>query len=103
MKHILSILSFGELTRLIICIFLDVVEFIVPMLLTPVLGDILDIIGLLYCISAFRWIGSIAILELVPFFDPFPINILTWFIWFYFRHSPDTGLNFSQKGGKNKT
>jgi hypothetical protein len=73
---------------------LDIIEFVVPTLLTPVLGDILDVIGLLYCIYAFRWIGSIAILELVPFFDAFPINIITWFIWFYFRRSPDIGSNF---------
>ena len=87
MKHILSLISFGELNRLIVCLFLDLVEYIIPALLAPGLGDILDIVGLVYCIYAFGWIGSISMLELIPFFDVLPINIITWFIWMSHRKS----------------
>jgi len=74
-------MSFGEFTRLITCIFLDVVEYIIPFLLTPLVGDFFDVVGLITCLYLFRWTGLVALLELVPGLDPVPINILTWSIW----------------------
>ena len=88
MKRVLQLISFGEFTRLIVCIFLDVIEYFVPVLMTPVIGDILDAAGLIYCIYAFRGIGVVAVLELVPMLDPLPINLVTWGIWLYRRRIP---------------
>ena len=89
MAWILSIMTYSEFVNLVACVSLDVVEYVVPFLLQPIIGDLLDIIGLATCIYLFRWIGLIAVLELVPGLDFLPINILTWVIWFVLKHRED--------------
>ena len=89
MAWILSIMTYSEFVKLVVCISLDVVEYIIPLLRLPLIGDILDIIGLATCIYLFRWTGLIALLELVPGLDFLPINIFTWIIWFVLNHWED--------------
>ena len=78
-------LSWEELTTLIVCLSLDILEFIAPMLLTPVLGDILDLAGFLFCAVYFNVIGAISLLELVPGLDVVPFFSLTWLTWYLIR------------------
>jgi len=51
-------------------------------LLLPVFGDFLDIVGIVACFVMFRWIGILSLLELVPGADVLPIFIITWLIWY---------------------
>jgi len=70
---------------LIICIVLDVSEYMFAILLLPVVGDLLDIVGIIVCLAMFRWVGIISLFELVPGADIFPIFIITWLIWYFLR------------------
>ena len=54
-------------------------------LLLPVFGDFLDIIGIIACLVMFRWIGIISLLELVPGADVLPIFMITWLIWYFLK------------------
>jgi hypothetical protein len=78
-------LTLDELIRLIICVILDVVEYAVPILLAPVVGDMLDVIGIVAGIIMFGWIGFLSIIEFVPMADILPIFVLTWAIWYYLK------------------
>jgi hypothetical protein len=89
MASIFEYLSYGELTKLVICASLDGVEYLIPFLLTPLVGDLFDVVGLATCLYMFRWIGLVAILELVPGFDLLPLNVLTWVIWMLSRRRGD--------------
>ena len=71
-----------ELLFLIICVVLDISEYVVTILLLPSVGDILDIVGIIACLAIFRWVGIISLLELIPGVDVFPIFIITWLIWY---------------------
>jgi hypothetical protein len=48
-------------------------------------GDFLDIIGIIACVVMFRWVGIVALLELVPGADIFPVFIITWLIWYFLK------------------
>ena len=74
-----------ELLTLIICIVLDVVEYAFAVLLLPVVGDVLDVIGIAACFVMFRLIGVIGLFELVPGADVLPIFMITWLIWYLVR------------------
>ena len=74
-----------ELLFLVICIILDVSEYMVAVLLLPVVGDILDTVGIIACLAMFRWIGLISLFELVPGADILPIFIITWLAWYFLR------------------
>ncbi|UCH37096.1 MAG: hypothetical protein JSV76_05250 [Candidatus Bathyarchaeota archaeon] len=89
MASIFEFISYGEFTRLVVCLTLDIVEYFLPFLLTPFVGDIFDVVGLVSSLFMFRWIGLFALLELVPGFDPLPINVLTWLIWVLNRRRGD--------------
>ena len=78
-------LSMDEAVRLIICVILDIAEYIVPVLLSPITGDVLDLVGIGAGIIIFRWIGLVSLLEFLPGADIFPIFIITWIIWYYFK------------------
>jgi hypothetical protein len=79
------VLTFEELTRLIICVLLDIIEYVAKPLLTPVIGDLFDIVGVGACASMFGWTGLLSFLEFVPGLDILPIFIITWSIWFYLK------------------
>jgi hypothetical protein len=70
---------------LLICVSLDIVEFLFPLLLIPVAGDFIDIIGLSFCLYFFNWIGIIATLELIPGFDSLPIFTISWLVWYILK------------------
>ena len=74
-----------ELLYLIVCIVLDVSEYMVAILLLPLVGDFLDLAGIFVCLVMFRWVGIISMLELVPGVDILPIFIITWLVWYSLR------------------
>jgi hypothetical protein len=73
-------LSLDEAVRLMICVLFDVAEYAVPILLIPVVGDVLDIVGIGLGLLMFGWIGLFSILEFIPMADIFPIFIFIWVI-----------------------
>lgn len=74
-----------ELLTLVVCIILDISEYMFAVLLLPLFGDFIDIIGIVACIVMFRLFGFLSLLELVPGLDIFPIFIITWLIWYLFK------------------
>ena len=78
-------LTLDEAIRLVICVAFDVAEYAVPILLTPIIGDILDIAGIGLGIALFGWLGLISVVELLPLFDYFPVFTFMWIIWYYLR------------------
>jgi len=61
---------------------LDISEYMFAVLLLPVVGDLLDVIGIVSCFAMFRLIGIISLFELVPGADILPIFIITWLVWY---------------------
>ena len=76
-----------ELLFLIVCVVLDISEYMFAVLLLPTVGDFLDIAGIVACFAMFRWVGVVSLVELVPGADIFPVFIITWLIWYYLRKS----------------
>ena len=81
MGSILSVLSYSEFVRLVISLSIDIVEYIVPVLMLPLIGDLFDIVGVATSIYLFREAGLLALLELVPGLDFLPMNTIAWFVW----------------------
>ena len=71
-----------ELFFLSVCIFLDVSEYVLAILLLPLFGDFLDVAGIFVSFLMFGWVGLVALVELVPGADILPIFIITWIIWY---------------------
>lgn len=92
MGSIFEYISYGEFIRLIVCLTIDGIEYIIPMLLTPFVGDIYDMVGLVVSLYMFGWIGLISALDLVPGLDILPITTITWFIWVVSRRRKDMTL-----------
>jgi hypothetical protein len=80
-------LYWDEVITLVVCISLDLIEYFFPMLMIPVSGDLVDIIGLSFCIFFFNWIGLVSILELIPGLDMLPIFTSTWLIWYFLKRN----------------
>ena len=74
-----------EVVSLVFCVILDVIEYAAAILTMPLAGDLFDVVGILFCIVVFRWIGLVSILELVPGADVFPIFIVAWLVWYFLR------------------
>jgi hypothetical protein len=74
-----------ELFSLAICIMLDIIEYAAAVLTMPMIGDVFDVIGILFCVFMFRWIGLVSLMELLPGADVFPIYIITWLVWYLLR------------------
>ena len=83
------VLSEHEVFSLAICVVLDVFEYMFAILLVPIVGDFLDVIGIIACFAMFRWIGIVSLFELVPGADIFPIFIVTWLIWYLVKKRKD--------------
>jgi hypothetical protein len=64
---------------------LDIIELIAPIFLTPIIGDVIDFIGFIFCVIYYNFVGVIAIFELVPGLDIVPFFTITWLIWYFFR------------------
>ena len=71
-----------EILTLFVCILLDLIEILFPILMIPVAGDVIDIIGISFSIFFFGPIGAISILELIPGLDMLPIFTATWLAWY---------------------
>ena len=74
--------TWEELSTLAICLALDLLDYLVPFMMTPIYGDLLDLIGLIFAFMYFNWLGAILILELVPGFDILPLFTITWVTWY---------------------
>ena len=74
-----------ELFSLVLCIVLDISEYVAAVLLLPVVGDVLDVVGIIACLVMFRWIGIVSLFELVPGADILPIFIITWLVWYLLK------------------
>jgi len=59
---------------------IDGIEYIIPILLAPFVGDIYDVVGLIASVSMFGWIGFSSALDLTPGLNILPINTITWLI-----------------------
>ncbi len=87
--HRYFVFTEGELISLIVCILLDISEYIAVILILPVVGDMLDLAGIIVCLAMFRWVGLVSLLELVPGADILPIFIITWLIGYFLRKRRD--------------
>ncbi|MFP3951040.1 MAG: hypothetical protein ACLFVP_02715 [Candidatus Bathyarchaeia archaeon] len=87
-------ITWEELLTLILCLTLDIFDYFLPILLSPVYGDIWDFVGFVFCVIYFGIIGAISLLELFPGFDVVPIFTITWLIWFFYkRHKMKREIN----------
>jgi len=97
MSSIFEYISYGEFIRLVVCLSIDVVEYVIPVLMLPLIGDLVDIVGLATSLYLFRLVGLIALLELVPGLDILPINTIAWFIWLISRRQGEVAERFLGK------
>ena len=77
-----SLFTWEDLSTLAVCLALDLLDFIVPFMSTPIFGDVLDFAGIAFCIIFFSWMGSITILEIIPGLDILPIYSINWLTWY---------------------
>lgn len=89
MTSIFEYVSYGELIRLIVCLVIDGVEYLVPILLTPFVGTIYSFIGFVTSLYMFGWIGLFSALDLVPGLDILPMLTVTWGAWMASRRWKD--------------
>lgn len=78
-------ISWEELATLSICLGLDLIEYIAPIFLTPLIGDVIDFVGFIFCVVYYNFLGIFALAELVPGLDIVPFFTMTWLIWYYMR------------------
>jgi len=81
MGWVLRTLTYGEFIRLVVSASIDAVEYAVPILSLPLIGDVFDIVGVATSLYFYGWTGLVSALELVPGLDLLPLNVLTWVIW----------------------
>jgi len=82
-----------ELFSLVMCVFLDMIEYGAAVLTMPLIGDVFDIIGILACIFMFNWIGLVSLTELLPGADILPIFIATWLLWYFLKKQKSAKRN----------
>ncbi len=78
-------LSWEELATLMLCLTLDFVEYLFPPLTTPLLGDLLDLVGVVSSFILFGWLGLITMLEVIPGLDILPLFTITWLCWYILK------------------
>ena len=76
------LLTWEDMSTLVVCLALDLLDYLVPFMAVPLYGDILDFAGIAFCILFFNWMGSITILELIPGLDILPLYSITWITWY---------------------
>jgi hypothetical protein len=77
-----SSITWEDMATLAICLALDLLDYIVPFMATPVYGDILDFTGIVFCMLFFNWVGVVTFLEIIPGTDIIPIFSITWLSWY---------------------
>ena len=80
-------LTQDELIKLAVCLFLDIVEYILPLLMVPLVGDFIDIGGLVLSFYMFGWVGGIVLLELLPGGDLLPMYLIAWVAWYALKRT----------------
>lgn len=75
-------LTWDEMSTLAVCLSLDLLEYLIPFMMTPIFGDILDFTGITFALIYFNVYGAISILELVPGFDIIPLYTISWVAWY---------------------
>ena len=85
----LTRLNWDELVTLLVCIGLDVMEYALPILMAPLMGDIPDLAGIAFCVFFFGWVGFVSLVELVPGLDVLPNFTITWLIWYLMKREKD--------------
>lgn len=78
-------LSWEELVTLLFCLIMDFAEYLLPIFLTPLLGDLLDLVGIAFSFILFGWLGLITMLEVIPGFDIIPFFTITWLCWYVLK------------------
>ena len=78
----LTRLNWDELTALLICLSLDIIEYPMPILMAPYSGDVLDLLGTVICVYLFGIPGFLSLFELIPGLDILPVFTLTWVLWY---------------------
>jgi len=78
-------ITWDELLTLFCCLGLDFVEIAFPLLQAPIIGDFLDLVGLVFCFAFLGWVGLVSLLEIIPGLDVLPIFTLTWLIWYVYK------------------
>jgi hypothetical protein len=85
MGWVLSTLTYGEFVRLVISLSIDLIEYIIPILLLPIIGTLYAIVGLSTSLYLYGWIGLIAALDLLPGLNILPMNTVTWVAWLFVK------------------
>ena len=67
---------------LAVCLSLDLLEYLLPILMAPIFGDMVDLIGIVFTIIYFRFHGILPMIELIPGFDILPLYTITWITWY---------------------
>lgn len=78
-----KLFTWEEITTLVVCLALDLLDYLVPFMMTPLYGDLLDFMGIIYVLLHFNWLGAISFLEIVPGFDILPLYTITWATWYF--------------------
>lgn len=75
-------LTWEEMSTLAVCLALDLLEYLIPVMMAPLYGDVIDLVGLAFVLIFFSWYGMISVLELIPGFDILPLYTITWLTWY---------------------
>ena len=79
------LISADVLVRLLVAVAIDMVEYVIAILLVPMVGDIFDIVGTIACVLTFGWIGLLSVIEFVPYLDILPTCTITFLVWYYLK------------------
>lgn len=86
----MSTLTYGEFVRLVVSLSIDIIEYVVPFLLLPVVGTLYAIIGFATSLYLYGWIGLLAALDLIPGLHIIPMNTVTWVVWFIVKRQNES-------------
>jgi hypothetical protein len=78
-------MNWDELITLMVCVSLDLIEYILPILIVPLAGDLVDFAGVVFCVFYFSWVGFISVFELLPGLDILPCFTVTWLSWYLLK------------------
>ena len=77
-----QLLTWEEMMTLAVCLSIDFLEYLIPLMMTPIIGDMVDLVGIVFTLIYFSWYGVLPMLELIPGFDILPLYTITWITWY---------------------
>ena len=77
-----QLLTWEEMMTLAVCLSIDFLEYLIPLMMTPIIGDMVDLVGIVFTLIYFSWYGALPMLELIPGFDILPLYTITWITWY---------------------